>query len=410
MRKTSLAALAALTLALPYTAHAALSEAACLWLLISPGSRPAGMGEAFVAVADDASATWWNPAGLAWQQNSDLRFMHTDWLPAFNLDDLFYDFLAYSAYVPSLGGTVGGNIVYMNEGEQAYTDETGSDLGTIKSREFSIGVSYGTLINPDLAFGVGFKYIHSDLASGHMVGNQEAGVGRSVGLDLGILWKARLPLTEYLGLKDIPLNLGANISNIGPEISYVDEAQADPLPTNLKFGFAMTPYADANNQVTVVFDINKELTHRSLDYVVKQGDYWDYEPGGYDYDGNGDGMADDHTLDDPDDEYYTTDNVMKAMFTSWFPNGTKEEFQSWLYNMGAEYWYRSQSAGNLGNMAFGVRAGYLNDMEGSIKSYTSGFSILVNMFAFDFSYEASVNSDNKSPRDRTMRYSLGITF
>ena len=28
------------------------------------GTRPAGMGNAFVAVADDASATWWNPAGL----------------------------------------------------------------------------------------------------------------------------------------------------------------------------------------------------------------------------------------------------------------------------------------------------------------------------------------------------------
>ena len=29
------------------------------------GTRAAGMGGAFVAVADDASATYWNPAGLA---------------------------------------------------------------------------------------------------------------------------------------------------------------------------------------------------------------------------------------------------------------------------------------------------------------------------------------------------------
>src|SRR6185503_20379672 len=28
------------------------------------GTRARGMGGAFVAVADDASATWWNPAGL----------------------------------------------------------------------------------------------------------------------------------------------------------------------------------------------------------------------------------------------------------------------------------------------------------------------------------------------------------
>jgi hypothetical protein len=30
----------------------------------SVGTRAAGMGQAFVAVADDATATWWNPAGL----------------------------------------------------------------------------------------------------------------------------------------------------------------------------------------------------------------------------------------------------------------------------------------------------------------------------------------------------------
>src|SRR6187397_271158 len=31
----------------------------------SAGSRAPGMGGAFVAVATDSSATWWNPAGLA---------------------------------------------------------------------------------------------------------------------------------------------------------------------------------------------------------------------------------------------------------------------------------------------------------------------------------------------------------
>ena len=408
MRKTTMAALAALSLALPYTANAALSEAACLWLLISPGSRPAGMGEAFVAVADDATATWWNPAGLAYQQQSDLRFMHTDWLPAFKLDDLYYDFLAVSRYIPSLGGTVGFNVVYMNEGEQAYTDESGNDLGTIDSREWAIGLSYGTMINPDLAFGAGFKFINSDLASGVRVGDQEAGVGRSVALDLGVLWKTHVPFIESFGWREMPLSLGANIANIGPEISYVDEAQADPLPTNLKFGMALTPYTDANNQVTFVFDINKELVRKSLDHVDVVGTP-DYEPGGYWYDGDGDGRPDDQSQDSADTYYYNTDNVMKAMFSSWFPYGMQNEFQSWVYNLGAEYWYRSQ-AGNLGNMAFGLRAGYLNDMEGSIKSYTTGFSLLVNMISFDFSYESSVNSENKSPRDRTIRYSLGLTF
>lgn len=36
------------------------------------GSRAAGMGGAFVAVASDSSATWWNPAGLAAGPNFDM--------------------------------------------------------------------------------------------------------------------------------------------------------------------------------------------------------------------------------------------------------------------------------------------------------------------------------------------------
>ena len=43
----------------------AVSEAGALFLLISPGARAGGMGEAQVAVANDAYASYWNPAGLA---------------------------------------------------------------------------------------------------------------------------------------------------------------------------------------------------------------------------------------------------------------------------------------------------------------------------------------------------------
>lgn len=41
-----------------------ISNAAVLYLRIAPGARAAGMGEAYVAITDDATATHWNPAGL----------------------------------------------------------------------------------------------------------------------------------------------------------------------------------------------------------------------------------------------------------------------------------------------------------------------------------------------------------
>jgi hypothetical protein len=53
-----------LLMSLSAQCYADVSSAAVLFLRIAAGARAAGMGEAFVAVADDATATHWNPAGL----------------------------------------------------------------------------------------------------------------------------------------------------------------------------------------------------------------------------------------------------------------------------------------------------------------------------------------------------------
>lgn len=66
MRKTALLAVAIITgAALWQGTAAAISEGGAIFLLIRPGARACGMGSAFAAVADDASATYFNPAGLA---------------------------------------------------------------------------------------------------------------------------------------------------------------------------------------------------------------------------------------------------------------------------------------------------------------------------------------------------------
>lgn len=63
-RLVLLAMTAIMILSLAPVSRADISAAAVMYLKIPPGARAAGMGEAFVAVADDATATRWNPAGL----------------------------------------------------------------------------------------------------------------------------------------------------------------------------------------------------------------------------------------------------------------------------------------------------------------------------------------------------------
>ena len=89
-----------------------VGEAGAIFLLINPGSSAAGTGEAQVAKADDAYASYYNPAGLGFLDGSEVVLQHVNWLP--NLaDDIFYDFLGYRKHVPGIG-TFGGHVIYLN--------------------------------------------------------------------------------------------------------------------------------------------------------------------------------------------------------------------------------------------------------------------------------------------------------
>ena len=76
-----------------YTTQAQVAITAVPFLQIEPDSRGAAMGNTGVAIADNASAMFWNPAGLAFQRGNQVSITHSNWLANFNVDDLFYDYL-----------------------------------------------------------------------------------------------------------------------------------------------------------------------------------------------------------------------------------------------------------------------------------------------------------------------------
>lgn len=329
-----------------------VSQAAVLFLMISPGARPGGMGESFVAVADDATATWWNSAGLGFQRGFKVSAMHTQWLPQFGFSDLYYDFLGAAKFIPAMGGTVGGNIIFLNMGSQPWTGENGESLGTIESYDVAVSLSYGTQLSPDLAIGIGGKFIYSNLATGVDVGSQTAQAGKAGALDLGILYRHHFTPA-------FRANFGASLTNMGNKIFYADEAQSDPLPTNLKMGYSLRYAFDSHNQISLNSDLNKPM----------------YHPDG---------------------------NALNGMIKSWFPTGVKDEFNSWVYNFGTEYWYGTD-LNRLGNAAFGIRGGHWIDIAGRIRATTYGASIKISTFIFDFSYETA---GKNHPITDTMRFSL----
>jgi len=335
---------------LPLSQVLAVSEAGVLFLLISPGVRADGMGEAFVGIADDVTAVYWNPGGLGFQSGRELIFMHSNWLPQL-APDLFYDFAAYKHSIYGLG-TFGISVTYLNLGEQIITDETSpEEKGRFMSYDASIALSYGTQMTDNMGLGVTIRLIRSNLAP--IGAGAEKGNGQTwaFNFDLGILQKDLL-------LKG--LNLGVNISNVGPKISYVDVDQADPQPTNLKLGLAYRLIDMEYNKLTIAADINKLLVSRHQDG--------------------------------------TSDPVYQAIFTSWTDESFDEEMKNIIPHIGAEYWYSDLIA---------LRAGYWHDVEGKVKPWTFGFGIRYSLYELDFGYIAAGEGH---PLTDTMRFSLQIGF
>lgn len=228
------------------------STASVVWMTITPGARANGMGEAFTALADDATASYWNPAGLAFVDSTrqELTLQHSNWLPQL-ADDLYYEFLGYAKYLKGWGG-IGGNITFMSMGEQLETTSEGIELGTFYSYGVALTGSFGTEVAPGVSVGLGLKFIYDHLYY------QDSGKGTSFAADLGVLY--HVPMDD-LGLGNIGrLNIAACLSNLGPNVSYGGNTENNPLPRTIRAGLAYIPFDSHLTRLRVTADYSKLLT------------------------------------------------------------------------------------------------------------------------------------------------------
>ncbi len=368
--KTTIKLITILTLALSLSAgklsaqNSAVQSSAVPFLMIAPDARAGGMGEVGTAIADDVNAVYWNPGGLAFLDYFDYGYTFDDeetktpfrqvalsfspWLPQFNAD-LYYSYGTIAQHFEELDGTVAFNLIFMNLGEFQRTLENSQKAGTFISNEFSIGFSYGTIIAPDLGFGFQLRYIQSNLTpTGGGVGGGESGTGISGGFDVGLLWKPSDLQVLGLDMED-RLALGVNLQNVGPKMTYVNEA--DPLPTNLKLGIAYDVVNDEFNKWTFAFDYTKLLVNRTR---------------------NG------------------SDPIPLSFVSSW-------ENKAMEFAMGTEYWYEDVIA---------LRAGYFTepDNAGARKFWNFGAGVRYDIFQVDFSYINTIEENH--PLANTLRFSL----
>jgi long-subunit fatty acid transport protein len=228
------------------TAHAQ-AEAGAQSLLIAPGARADGMGRAFVAVANDANAVWWNPGALAFTTGHDVSSMYTKLVPDL-ADDVFFSYTSYAQHVEGWGG-IGFSLGYLSYGKSIATDPDGNELGTFTSYELAPTIAYGTELMKNMGFGVALKLVRVDLAPADKTQDRQAGRGTTFAADLGALYK----------MPQLKSSVGLALQNLGPNIAYIDQDQSDPLGRNVKAGVAVTPFETEVYRVTVAADVNRSL-------------------------------------------------------------------------------------------------------------------------------------------------------
>ncbi|MEM1126532.1 MAG: type IX secretion system outer membrane channel protein PorV [Bacteroidota bacterium] len=360
-------------------AQAQIGGAGVVFLQIEPDSRAAGMGNSGVALADNAYAVFWNPAGLAYQRGTQVSLTHSNWLPEFNAG-LFYEYLVAKHHVPGLG-TFAGQVTFLNLGEHEGRDAQNNPTGTFRSYDLAVGVSYGTNVTPNLSLGTGLRLIYSNLAPNQTVGAQETKAGVSAGFDFGALYRTN-PFP--LGNIQTTFSAGLNLANMGPKIQYSDSEQSDPIPTNLRFGTAFSFKFDDYNELTWATDFNKLLINVDVDSTGS-----------------------------------TADPFYQAIFTAWSPieacTGTQGEcaedpsklrslgvMEQLTIGSGLEYWYSTAP----GTRLFALRAGYFYESpyNGNRQFLTFGAGIEYNIVGVDFSYIYAVQEN--SPLANTIRFSL----
>lgn len=225
------------------------------FLLIEPSGRISAMGNAGVAVYDEAMSSYYNPASLGHITNSSAQFSHNAWFAG-----IVHDYFAASIHVTP-ASSIALSISALNSGEIAVrTVEQPQGTGEQYTvSDYSIGIGYGQKITERFSAGMQISYIQETIWHSIL---------SAIAINFGTLYK----------ISEDGLLLGASISNVGTRgryngtdirISYDFDPTRNgdngslpaelitdefSLPIVFRVGCAYPVVLDANNQLHFAVD------------------------------------------------------------------------------------------------------------------------------------------------------------
>ncbi len=202
------------------------------FLNIPMGARSAGMGNTFTAIANDALAPFWNPAGLPNIRERLLQITYMNYFAGYNGGAVSYTMplnegttVAFFSKFIGVGGIPKTGI---DENQNLV------DLGTFGSYDVLFGASYGKYISDIINWGVNIKIISETI---------DEYSSQAVAADVCILHQSPNP----------NLKIGLAAKNLGMQLSKFDQ-EKEKLPMTFTLGLAYKL-----NTGVIALDINKPM-------------------------------------------------------------------------------------------------------------------------------------------------------
>jgi len=239
-------------------------------LMIWPTARSTALAGAMTGLADEADATYFNPAGLAFQTTAKAGINYANWLPGL-YQGMYYASAAGGTPVrlPFLRGRnafIAGSLTHLTSGEIDIVSERGDFLGRFTSWRGVLGVHVGIMASDAVGLGLGLKLLHSHLetelawwwpaTSRAELGLDLGGTGTSVAIDAGLIVRLHHRLST-----------GLCVANLGPEMSYryanpwlnINGDYSAPPPHSVRIGACWTPVESRYLRLRVMPELDKVL-------------------------------------------------------------------------------------------------------------------------------------------------------
>ena len=214
------------------------------YLHMGIGARGQALGNAYTAMAQDGSALFWNPAGLANQNPFQIYFMHSKLFMNTSLD-----YVAATAPTRSYGN-FGLGLIALNSGEFDQRNELNEEIGNFNLSDMAFLASWSTVAFQDIAIGINYKLVTQKMLD-------YSGMGH--GFDIGLRKQLSPWLTTGLML----------VNALAPSMTLAEESQS--FARQLRVGAVAKLFEDkmsVSTEISKILGWDKTALNIGVEYQV----------------------------------------------------------------------------------------------------------------------------------------------